>query len=162
MIETEAIESILRPLAERTMVPCNCPTDAGAAKTHEACGHTMEMPDPRFNALRCQHDWQDVAHGGWPDGYCRRCGMTDKEYGRRNAWIDHSCLDISLGAIVRAAAACGLSLRLSQRHDGDWFCVSRDVERPWIEDSYLAISPELAATKALVAFVYPPGRVEAL
>ncbi len=103
--EQQTVADLLRPLAERT-VPCPAdPTQAVERhwdKCDGGCGGTGTIQDPRFEALRPDHI---------PDGEnlrCERCRVyfwdkddpTDRYGGR--------CLDTSLGAMTRSAAACGV------------------------------------------------------
>jgi hypothetical protein len=105
--------------------------------------------DPRFAALRGEHEWQfQFSEGERQRDVCSRCG---KEF-RYPDELNPYCLRTNLGAIVRAAAACDLSLRLQMskyRNTDKWFCVWRRVGQPHMDKTTMADTPEEAAMRAL-------------
>lgn len=132
--EQQSVESILRPLAEAT-VPCwgECESWDPPLVT----SHDTH-PDPRFEALR--------RVGPWP------------EYP-----IGKMAIDASLGAIVRAAAACGWQVTLLRPTEanptGEWVVDVRPLlgldEDPYeavkrVSDLGYGVTPEEAAARALV------------
>lgn len=166
MTTTETVSALLAPLLART-VPCpECGN--GLYSTPETdssicggCSGFGVVPDSRFDALRCHH----------PDAYvdegdrlrCEDCHMDD--------WAWRGPLPMGdrddLGALVRAAAACGLSLLLVPitRPDSASGSSTGWVALPFASDVALAYegpvsgkrwggkTPEEAAALALVTAV---------
>lgn len=90
----ETTEARLRELAElKTMV----------SVTHQVDRAMIEVFDPRFVWLRQEPEYLGELYG--VDKVCRFCNG----YWHGNEW----CLDTSLGAQVRAAAACGYSTAIN-------------------------------------------------
>ena len=139
--EQQPIVDLLRPLAERR-APCHEIPENPLANPEDlcpACGMPYDVPstgtrpDARFKALRrpvALHDVNETA-------YERR----DLERG----WF----IDTSLGATVRAAAACGLTVRLAQKAQDQWEAVVDGVPRAMRSGD----SPEEAVARALAAAV---------
>ena len=87
---TETTEAILRELAE-----LNVWNDG--SKAHEP---RVALPDPRFEALRGEHEWDY-------EGYCKRCG--EGKFGRDDVMPQPYCLRTDLGSILEAIRACNFS-----------------------------------------------------
>ena len=140
---TTATETdLLRPLAEMVVA---CPEFATVDILDESIGETSflngahhsrsckchgtgTIPDPRFASLRFEAD----ASGSF--GY----------------------LDTSLGAIARAAAACGFVVQVWAGEEGLFgAALTLETFAPMTADYWTAVAdtPELAATNALVAAV---------
>ena len=126
----QSVEDILRPLAE-WRIPC----------THhlgESCECEDGQLDPRFEALRRRMTDAEWVTLTWPDVR----DPSRVEYVSRQ-WI----IDTSLGAIVRAAAACGLGTITFWYHNDCWHVRLGDM------CSWDAATPEEALARALVAAV---------
>lgn len=115
--ERESVADILRPLVEATVEDVR-PDEVPFPRS-------VLIPDPRFDALRLILDPED--------------------YATPPSWEDTSRLiDASLGAIVRAAAACGyMTTRKVLEALLDWY----DEQHGGVPQQ----SPEEAAARALVA-----------
>ena len=153
---TPSVEEILRPLAERML---KCPmkwTDDVTNKwtdRHpeycELCKGANSIPDPRFEALRRPIFASDYVSGPGIMGV-----LVD---GR--PWT----LDASLGAIVRAAAACGWAVRVwrlrgaeeasEMPYRADVTDIPRNHTDPRILFWAPGATPEEAAARALAAAV---------
>lgn len=150
------ISDMLRPLAEAT-VPCpggevldvnpayctRCETSLVPPGDHGT------IPDPRFVALRGEHEW-------WPDPpptkrICTRCSTLDDEH------AGPYCLRIDLGSIAAVLAEFDFEIRLARS----------DISREWYALLYRPAetgdevcekkrgdTPAEAAGRALVAAVF--------
>ena len=138
----ETLESILRPLAERTGVcdsACHTPTTYADHKCTRCDGlrdDRRTIPDPRFDALRGIADRDDPAlldftEDNWPAFK----------------------LDTSLGAEYRAIAACGFRVeRIETFKNGETLVSLEEVVGPhrWHGSGG---SPELAMARAFATAV---------
>ena len=154
----EVISSILRPLAELT-VPCpECQGTGerwvigqGTVRNHDkrnltVAGCSPTLPDPRFAALR-------------RPSYVREGLSTEGERKQGNYEWWPGGIDASLGAIVRAAAACGFHVgHMGPTYDDPqrWAVAFWTVTPHKTLDVHTykegeGATPEEAATLALVA-----------
>ena len=158
-IETEraSVEDILRPLAERP-----CPIYMSSNLVNERTGevstgqHVVGCPggckgtglDPRFEALRRRVTDAEWVMFTWPD-----VRDPSRVVEVRREWF----LDASLGAIVRAAAACGWesALGLYEGPEKGWYAVigEEDSEGYLEGQKRLGATPEEALARALAAAV---------
>lgn len=146
-VNQESVEDILRPLAERRVAVVRPDLEAeprprdggGLLGALEAGPATEERLDPRFDALRCSHK-RTIAHDMTRYEVCRRCGTSFRG--------DHEPdgIDATLGAIVRAAASCGLRVEFISWSDGRMHVVIGEFTNPCNKDNL-----EEAAARALVA-----------
>lgn len=153
------LTDMLQPLAEAT-VPC---PEIGNGGYHARvispisdgdcphCAGSGTIPDPRFAALRGEHD----IDGGGRGERCHGCDWSGPE--GTSEGLAPYCLDTSLGSIVKAAAACDLfvaSLTYETLGPGKW---STEL-RPWKHSEFHEAmghgdTPEEAAIMALIAAV---------
>ncbi len=150
MNKTESLAEILKPLAEAGCPHCYWgdgiePTEQ-ENRTGVCSTCTGTHLDPRFEALRLRgvlhvhtaiETWQhgDLGGGSATQQSCKDVGCSGFD------------VDTSLGAIVRAAAACGYNIECAQSTGGWEICLSLqgDCVMAGIGDT-----PEEAAGKALV------------
>ena len=151
MTTERTLPETLRDLAERR-VPC-VQVVSGAdrcicgAYTDDRCSHVGTVPDPRFAALRGEHE----TYGTSDDPICWHLDDWDAPY----------CLRTDLGAIVEAAAACGLTVsglgyRTTALGAKGWICDLRLSDTPsayWWEGVSPDGTPAEAAGRALAAWV---------
>lgn len=107
MVTQETVADILRPLAERRVLPEG----------------QVNALDPRFDALRCRHPEEQrlsvETYWGSPVEFCRLCGKDSAHL--LNASLG---LITSLDAILLAAKACGYeTFRAVLEALLDWFDV---------------------------------------
>lgn len=150
----ESVEEVLRPLAEtrvERVVYLPFDSESGSPRTYEESPPGVlksvgiqSIPDPRFAALR-----RPILMGDWVSGP----GVHDVTV-NGYSWT----LDASLGAIVRAAAACGFHVaHMGMDHEGVGWAVafwSKVEHTPLDTHLYkegLGSTPEEAAARALVA-----------
>ena len=141
--DTETVESILRELAERHVM-----IQAGR-------DGIIRSPDPRFKALRGEHEWYFRARFS-QTRRCAVCGDHEEAPGPY-------CLRTDLGSIVRAAAACGHAIATWQVGDSFVAAVMDWEPSDWphelddapnvMKERYEGDTTELAAARALKAAV---------
>ncbi len=126
------LEDICRELAERTV-------QREASVNDHIYGETTAVPDPRFEALRGEHD----VDGGGRGVSCHGC---DWEGNEGEGPATPYCLDTSLGSIVRAAAAYGFGQLVAVVYAiREAYQVNTDTYNSWEWHP----EPELAAARAL-------------
>ena len=131
---TETVESICRELAGRGFWLDDNPG-------------TKWVPDKRFEVLRGEHDF---IHESDDVDLCFACGQLKPCGGEGDGY----CLRTDLGAIVRAAAACGNRVEIWKYSEtwSAWVIGERIPKAPNIHHGR-ADTPELAAALALRAAV---------
>lgn len=145
------IEQMARELAElRVQIPCP-DGKRGCLAAHFAF-------DPRFDALRGEHDLelQTIGHGSNAH-ICKVCHQGQEEWSYRPE-LQPYCLRHDLVSIVRAAVACGFeAFRLNHLGDEDehpvWAAYWQDS--PGEPDGF-GETPEEAAMNALYDAVKAP------
>ena len=141
---------LLRPWADAPLPPCHCnPPFSGEEYCTGACdGVHTRIPDPRFDALRGEHDWlqSPVIESPLTIEFCRWCLLA-----RTLVDSEPYCLRTDLGALVRVAAACGFEILRDYVLDAVKDFYDRESYGGTYHDLEGVTTPEDAAAAALVA-----------